>query len=107
MTGRVINLTHKPRSADYVYIGRRQWCGKELFPASPWANYYSVKKYGREEAIRRYEEKIRSRPDLLARLPELRGKTLACWCKPLPCHGDVLLRLVEEQDGNTPKKSAL
>lgn len=28
------------------------------------------------------------------RLPELRGKNLACWCKPgMPCHADVLLEL--------------
>jgi hypothetical protein len=28
------------------------------------------------------------------RLPELRGKNLACWCKPgAPCHADVLLEL--------------
>lgn len=27
-------------------------------------------------------------------LPELRGKNLACWCKPgTPCHADVLLEL--------------
>jgi hypothetical protein len=25
---------------------------------------------------------------------ELRGRNLACWCKPgAPCHGDVLLRI--------------
>lgn len=31
---------------------------------------------------------------VLARLPELRGKNLACWCKPgTPCHADVLLEL--------------
>lgn len=31
---------------------------------------------------------------ILARLPELRGKNLACWC-PIgaPCHADVLLEL--------------
>lgn len=34
------------------------------------------------------------RAAILARLPELRGKNLACWC-PLdkPCHADVLLEL--------------
>jgi hypothetical protein len=27
-------------------------------------------------------------------LPELRGKNLACWCKPdQPCHADVLRKL--------------
>lgn len=28
---------------------------------------------------------------------ELRGKNLACWCKPgTPCHADILLKLVNE-----------
>lgn len=31
---------------------------------------------------------------ILARLPELRGKNLACWCMPgRPCHADVLLEM--------------
>jgi uncharacterized protein DUF4326 len=96
---RVINLKDKPRSTDgYVYIGRRQWCGKGLFEASPFTNYFSVKRYGREKAIRLYEEKLRSRPDLMARLPELKGKTaLACWCAPEKCHGHVLIKLLEEE----------
>ena len=34
---------------------------------------------------------------ILARLPELRGKNLACWCKPgTPCHTDVLLELANK-----------
>lgn len=34
------------------------------------------------------------RAEVLARFPELRGKNLACWCKPgEPCHADVLLRM--------------
>jgi hypothetical protein len=39
----------------------------------------------------RYEEQ---RAAILDRLPELRGKNLACWCKPgTPCHADVLIEL--------------
>jgi Domain of unknown function (DUF4326) len=57
-----------------------------------------VKQYGRAEALARYEEEIRSGP-LWDELPELEGKILACWCKPEPCHGDVLLRLIEERAG--------
>ena len=34
-----------------------------------------------------------NQPALLARLPELKGKRLICWCAPLRCHGDVLHRL--------------
>lgn len=37
------------------------------------------------------------REQLLARLPDLRGKNLACWCKPgCACHADVLLELANE-----------
>lgn len=32
--------------------------------------------------------------EIRRRLSELRGKDLACWCKPdMPCHADVLLEL--------------
>ena len=29
-------------------------------------------------------------------LAPLRGKNLACWCKPKPCHADVLLKWANE-----------
>lgn len=35
-----------------------------------------------------------AREAILARLPELRGKNLACWCPyGCPCHADVLLEI--------------
>lgn len=38
------------------------------------------------------------REELLRRLPELRGKNLACWCKlGDPCHADVLLEIANKQ----------
>ena len=43
---------------------------------------------------------IQQRERLLARLPELRGKNLACWCSlGKPCHADVLLELANRQKG--------
>jgi hypothetical protein len=37
---------------------------------------------------------VHHRQCLLNALPALRGKNLACWCKPRdPCHGDVLLEI--------------
>jgi hypothetical protein len=30
-------------------------------------------------------------------LDELEGKTLGCFCKPKPCHGDVLLELLSQK----------
>jgi len=26
---------------------------------------------------------------------ELKGKTLACWCKPLACHGDIIAEYLD------------
>jgi hypothetical protein len=47
----------------------------------------------REHAIASFERWLRDRPHLMAALPELRGRDLVCWCAPLACHGDVLVRL--------------
>jgi hypothetical protein len=72
--------------------------------ASIWQNPFSIKDCGgsADLACRRFEKYIRGKPDLLARLPELRGKRLGCWCKNKgweACHGDVLVKLVREYDG--------
>jgi hypothetical protein len=52
------------------------------------------------------DESRNARDRLLARLPELRGRDLACWC-PLdgkPCHADVLLDLANRPTG-TPSEA--
>lgn len=39
---------------------------------------------------------------VLERLPELRGKNLACYCKPgTPCHVDVLLEVANRPEVST------
>ncbi len=86
-------VVHCKREKYDVYIGR----------PSKWGNRFShkpsslaeVKVASREEAVAKYEEWILEQADLLAALPELRGKVLACWCSPQPCHGDVLARLAD------------
>ena len=66
-----------------VYIGRP---GK-------WGNPYKIGKDGsREEVIVKYEDYL-VHSSLLLDIDELTNKVLGCWCKPLPCHGDVLLKL--------------
>jgi len=64
---------------------------------------------GGEGAIAKYRQWIQHQPKLLARLPELRGKVLGCWCAPkggLPgninghiCHGEVLAALADSAGG--------
>jgi Domain of unknown function (DUF4326) len=42
---------------------------------------------------------------LLAALPGLNGKVLGCWCKPEPCHRDVLMELLSLTHLGTKIKS--
>jgi hypothetical protein len=89
------DLYHGRVPAGAIYVGR----GAPGLRASPFANPFSVKTYGREEAIRRYRDRLLSDPDLLDRAHrELAGKDLACWCKPADrCHADVLIEVANEQ----------
>jgi hypothetical protein len=54
-------------------------------------------KMDRERVIALYgawlEEQMELHPDFLE---PLRGKDLACWCAPQACHGDVILKWLEE-----------
>ena len=89
---KVIRITYNrlaPPAGYDVYIGR----------PSKWGNPFVIGRDGtRADVIRKYEEYILSKPDLLADLHELRGKVLGCYCAPLPCHGDVLLRLANSKE---------
>jgi hypothetical protein len=45
------------------------------------------------------EESQQAREKLLAALPTLRGKNLACWCAlDMPCHADALLEMANRDD---------
>ena len=75
---------------DAAYIGRQMRFLR--LPRSKWANAFKIGRDGtRTEVITKYRNHLLSRPELIAALPELRGKDLACWCAPEPCHGEVLL----------------
>ena len=105
----VINVRHLPSFKERqpsippgaVYIGRKN--ARYRLPASKWANPFTVKREAdRETAIASYERWLRSEPRLTDALHELRGLDLVCWCAPLPCHGDVLLRLANEEEEEPP-----
>jgi hypothetical protein len=66
---------------------------------SRWGNPFRIGPDGdRAEVIAKYRAWVVGQADLMAGLPELRGKRLGCWCAPLACHGDVLADLVEALD---------
>jgi hypothetical protein len=81
---KVVHCKKKPYD---IYIGR----------PSIWGNPYVIGTHGnREEVIEKYREYVLNNPYLMSKLHELKGKTLGCWCSPLPCHGDVLIELVKD-----------
>jgi hypothetical protein len=86
-----------------TYIGRRVARGGWDLPQSKWSNPFRVEndsKEAREAAVAKYRSYVLSRPDLMESLHELRGERLGCWCKTtpdVPCHGDVLVELLERQ----------
>ena len=82
--------TDKDIPPDAVYVGR----------PSKWGNPYRVGQkvnglhISRQEAVGFYQGWLEVQ--LLSKkldLAELKGKDLVCWCAPLPCHADVLLKL--------------
>jgi hypothetical protein len=76
----------------FVYVGRQARGG---WKESEWCNPFQEGKHGdRAAVISAYREHLEHSPGLKARLGELRGKVLGCWCHPLPCHGDVLCEVL-------------
>lgn len=70
----------------YVYVGR----------GSKWGNPFPIDPdHDRADVIERYKRWLLAQPELVvSALVELAGKTLLCYCHPLPCHGDVLADMV-------------
>ncbi|MER6289893.1 DUF4326 domain-containing protein [Streptomyces sviceus] len=87
-------LEHAP--VDLVYVGRRWTMGGWDLPKHPLYNPFAYDTPARRRDGTRAEVMAKYRPDLLALLPGLRGKALACWCAPEPCHAEVLAELAEE-----------
>ena len=91
METRVINIRNNPnwQKVGTVYCGR----------GSPFGNQFIEGKHGdRREVIEMYEawfyEQLKDEEFKKAVLA-LQGKILACFCKPEPCHCDVIVEFLE------------
>jgi hypothetical protein len=79
-------VVHCKRDEYDIYIGR----------GSKWGNPFVIGKDGtRLEVIGKYRQYLLGRKDLVSALGELKNNRLGCWCRPLMCHGDVLVELLE------------
>lgn len=104
------NLSDWMKDDNNVYIGRKGVVfidGKRFPPKdSIWCNPYKIsEQLDRNEVLRLYEAYIRKRIEsknkvdgktYLEHLSLLKGANLGCWCAPEPCHGDILVSLIEE-----------
>jgi hypothetical protein len=94
----VINRKHRGRYD--VYIGR----------GSPFGNPYDYRTLGitRDESILKYREWFYRRltdPWFRDKVHSLKGKVLACWCKPDACHGDIIVEYLENEYQNVSATS--
>lgn len=88
----VYNRHHNNVPTSAIFIGRPSRFGNP-FPIT--------ERRDRDTAIKMFENYILSNPRLLEKVKrELRDKDLVCYCAPLPCHGDVLLRIANEEENN-------
>jgi hypothetical protein len=81
---RVLNKRRHGMPPGAVYVGR----------PSKWGNPFTMGVGGtRSQVIARHRIWLCEQPDLMAALPELRGRDLVCWCAPAACHADTLREL--------------
>ncbi len=78
-------VVHCKKDAYDVYIGR----------PSKWGNPFTIGKDGTRQDIDKYEKYL-LKSHLMQDLHELQGKVLGCFCAPLACHGDVLLKYADK-----------
>lgn len=89
---KVHNKYHKNVPEDAVYVGRPTIFGNPFSHLNGTKAQFQV--VTREEAVSKYEEWVRTQPDLMRQIrTTLKGKDLVCWCAPKSCHADVLLRI--------------
>lgn len=85
---KVFNIRDPHKPIDAIYIGR----------GGDFGNPFRIGIDGnRDQVCEKFERFIMSKPELIAKVKqELKGKNLICFCKPLRCHGDTLIRIANE-----------
>lgn len=88
-------MTEPQRDQLRLVVNKRDNVPYDVYVGRPsiWGNPFFIGRDGtRDEVIAKYREHIGPVLAVKAKA-ELRGKVLACWCAPLPCHADVLVEI--------------
>ena len=96
-----IENIHLPRTFNMRDGGIAGQNAVRIDRLTKWGNPFRLRSRAslgeRKEVIEAYRCWLLERPDLVEQAKrELRGKNLACWCAPLPCHGDVLIEIANK-----------
>lgn len=98
--GEVLNKHKDKIPTDAIYIGR----------GSKWGNPFVIGTHGNRDQVcdknlAKLEDDVRAGRITLQELAALHGQDLVCFCKPLRCHGDDLIKKAQwaaEQLANQP-----
>ncbi|MDE1766583.1 MAG: DUF4326 domain-containing protein [Thaumarchaeota archaeon] len=91
-----MRVVHCKKEPYTHYIGRPSLLGNP-FTHVKYSSIVEKNCETREESINKFEDyaKMNRRIlDAIYKLPE--DAILGCWCKPLACHGDVIIKLWKE-----------
>jgi hypothetical protein len=91
------NFNDWSTNPNHIYIGRNMNFYVPGTFQSKWHNPYKSTKH--DNCIELYEKYIFD-SGLINDIEELDGKVLGCWCKPDNCHGDILLKLLNDKKLN-------
>lgn len=105
---RVVNLR---REAYDVYIGRAGH-GHDGFFGNPYRTGQPCDRCGRTHGgpgdsipcFREYFfERLETDPEFRGRVHALAGKRLGCFCKPRPCHGNIIANYLNQMTSGSQK----
>lgn len=86
----VVNL----RKEKYdVYIGRGSIFGNPFHMYNQRERKFVIEKYKTY-----FYNRIKIDENFYHAVSELKGKILGCYCKPLACHGDIIVNYLEENN---------
>lgn len=88
----VVKVVNRKKERYDVYIGRGTQAGNPFIVGPDGDN---------EECVRKYRKyfywRLEWDEDFKKYIMSLKG-IMGCWCKPLPCHGDVIAEYRNKED---------